>query len=305
MPAEPANRRRRGALIAALVIGLGLAAAPAVFGMFSRAPAGGSMIEDFRPYMRESKIADFRAELDVIGAAAGEAPRGTAAVDAWAQQWPAIDDDMGEMLTIMRDDIDEFRGVSALPPFALFPWFFVLPGLIIAGLAGAALLADRRGRPWPRLRVALAVMGIAVIAAPAIFQMFGRAPGGARMIDDFRPLMTTEKVTSVQQYFLVIGAAEGDLRTSVLPRTDAADFPATTRFVRDWPETSHDMAPMIGAMSDNVDNFAGIDALPPFWLFPWFFVVPGLLVALLAFASRDIDPDRARAVQLIERTAPS
>ena len=305
MPADVPIRRRRGALVAALVIGLGLAAAPAAFGMFSRAPAGGSMIEDFRPYMREAKIDEFRGELAVIGAAAGEAPSGTAAVDEWKRQWPAIDDDMDEMLTTMRDDIDEFRGVSALPPFVLFPWFFVLPGLLIAGLAGAALVADRRGRPWSRLRVALAIMGIGVIAAPAIFQMFGRAPGGARMIDDFRPLMTTERVTSVQQYFLVIGAAEGDLRTSVLPRTNAAEFPATTRFVRDWPETSHDMAPMIGAMSDNVDNFAGIDALPPFWLFPWFFVVPGVLVTVLAFVSRERRPDRARAVQLIERTAAS
>ena len=303
MPADAPNRRRRGALIAALLIGLGLAAAPVAFAMFSRAPAGGSMIEDFRPYMREAKITEFRGELAVIGDATGDAPSGTPAVDEWKRQWPAIDDDMGDMLTTMQHDIGEFRGVSALPPFALFPWFFVLPGLLIASLAVAALIAERRGHAWPRLRIALAVMGIGVIAAPAIFQMFGRAPGGARMIDDFRSLMTTEKVTSVQQYFLVIGAAEGELRTSVLPQIDTADLPATMRFVRDWPETSHDMAPMIGAMSDNVDNFAGIDALPPFWLFPWFFVVPGFLVALLAFVTRDVEADRARAVQLIERTA--
>jgi hypothetical protein len=303
MPVDARIRRRRGALVAALVIGLGLAAAPAAFGMFSRAPSGGSMIEKFRPYMREPKIAEFRGELAVIGAAAAEAPSGTAAVDDWKRQWPVIDADMGDMLTTMRKDIDEFRGVSALPPFVLFPWFFVVPGLLIAGLAGAALIADRRGRAWPRLRFALAVLGVGVIAAPAIFQMFGRAPAGARMIDDFRSLMTTEKVTSVQQYFLVIGAAEGDLRTSVLPRTDTAELPATARFVHDWPQTSHDMAPMIGTMSDNVDNFAGIDALPPFWLFPWFFVVPGLLVVLLALATRDVEADRARSVQLVGRTA--
>jgi hypothetical protein len=46
------------------------------------------------------------------------------------------------------------------------------------------------------------------------------------------------------------------------------------------------MAPMIGTMADNVGRFAAVDALPPFWLFPWFFVVPGLLVAGLALAAR-------------------
>lgn len=39
------------------------------------------------------------------------------------------------------------------------------------------------------------------------------------------------------------------------------------------------MAPMIGTMADNLDNFAGVAALPPFWAVPWFFVGPGLLVA--------------------------
>jgi hypothetical protein len=42
---------------------------------------------------------------------------------------------------------------------------------------------------------------------------------------------------------------------------------------------------MIGAMSDNVDNLAGIDALPPFWLFPWFFVLPGVLAGLLGVSA--------------------
>ena len=45
---------------------------------------------------------------------------------------------------------------------------------------------------------------------------------------------------------------------------------------------------MIGAMSDNVDNYEAISALPPFPLFPWFFVVPGLLIAGLALATRPL-----------------
>ena len=32
---------------------------------------------------------------------------------------------------------------------------------------------------------------------------------------------------------------------------------------------------MIATMSDNIDNFEAVDAMPPFPLFPWFFVIPG------------------------------
>ena len=42
------------------------------------------------------------------------------------------------------------------------------------------------------------------------------------------------------------------------------------------------MTPMIGAMSDNVDNYQAISGLPAFGLFPWFFVLPGLIIAALA-----------------------
>ena len=47
----------------------------------------------------------------------------------------------------------------------------------------------------------------------------------------------------------------------------------------------NDMTPMIGAMSDNVANYQAIASLPPFPLFPWFFVLPGALVAGLALAA--------------------
>lgn len=125
-------------------------------------------------------------------------------------------------------------------------------------------------------------MGLCIVAAPAIFGMFSRAPGGADMIDDFRPLMATARVQTIQGYFLTIGAAEGQLRTEAFAAPDHPAPPAVARLSADWPRISAEMAPMIGTMSDNVGNFAGVAALPPFWLFPWFFVGPGLLVAALA-----------------------
>jgi len=254
------------------------------------------MIEEFRPYMRTAKIDEFRGYLDEIDAANAEVSDHLAAspdrtprpaLAELAQEWPTINDDMGDMLTTMRANIGRFRGISALPPFVLFPWFFVLPGVITAGLAGSVLLARRQGLDTVGRHRALVAMGLGVVLAPAIFQMFSRAPGGADMIEEFRPLMTDQRVATIQGYFLTLGAAEGELRTALLPAVDAADpsgssLPAARAFSEHWPKISEDMAPMIGTMADNLDNFAAVDALPPFWAFPWFFVVPGLGIAALA-----------------------
>ena len=130
----------------------------------------------------------------------------------------------------------------------------------------------------------LAVLGVGLIAAPAIFQMFSRAPLGGELIDDFRPLMTVEKVTRIQGYFLTIGNGEAQLRNDVVPAGGIGfrSIPAVSNFSDHWPEINAQMAPVVGVMSDNVDNFAAVDAMPAFPLFPWFFVVPGVLLIVLA-----------------------
>lgn len=296
---------RRGPLIVAVLLGLGLVAAPAVFGMFRAAPLGGQMIDDFRPFMRQGALATLDDHLATIGAATAEvretvlprleartgtgphalADRFPATADL-VGEWPTIRSGMDTMLTDISANVDNFAAVDALPPFALFPWFFVVPGLLVVGLAGVALRAGPAGEK--RATASLAVMGVALIAAPAVLGMFTRAPRGGAMIDDLRPLMTRGQVTTLQDHFVTLGAAEGELRTEALPALMAAGrgeepaTPALRAFLDAWPTISADMAPMVGAMSDNLDNFAAVDSLPPFPLFPWFFVVPGLLLAGLA-----------------------
>lgn len=307
------SSRRRGPLVAALVIGVGLALAPALFSMFSRAPAGGQMIEEFKPYMRATTLDSFGEDLQLIDAAHREVtklePRpDSAGVTRFARDWPGIEGDMGSMLTTIEANVPRFNGLVALPPFWAFPWFFVLPGLMIAGLAIWALRSPPRRRRVATL--ALALCALSVIAAPAVFQMFSRAPGGAAMINDFRPLMTSSNIGEIQGSFLVIAGAEGELRTSVLPGAGAGTLRSTRQFVAEWPRIAAEMAPMIGAMADNLDNFAAVDELPPFSLFPWFFVIPGVLVLALALAARPAaaptsapQPTTPVASQLLERSA--
>lgn len=300
---------RRGTLVAAAALGAGLIAAPAVFSMFSRAPSGGEMIDDFTPYMTEEVIGGFADDLALIDRAVGDAAPAVAALPTevrttyfgqLADAWPAIYDDMGGMLDTMGGNRSNFDAVAALPPFPLFPWFFVAPGAMAIGFA---LWGVRRSRRGPG--VALVALGLGLVLAPAVFQMFTRAPRGADMIDDFRSLMTTERVQTMQGYFLVIGAGEGNLRNDIVPLLDSTGAtPAVDEFSREWPRISNEMAPMIGAMGDNVDNFADVDALPPFDLFPWFFVVPGLALATLGAATIRRSPITVPANAPGSRTDP-
>lgn len=312
---ERAVTTNRGslALWLCLAIGIGLALAPVMFQMFTRAPAGGDMIDDFAPYMTSGEIVQFeeymrqidaantesavllRDDLDTFGAVDGsEVDTQLAAVVKLNDSWVSIDEDMSDLLARMDANLDNYSAVAALPPFDLFPWFFVLPGVIIAGLAAWSLRAARRGDEPDRLLRALAVVGIGVALAPVAFQMFSRAPAGAEMIDDFRPMMTRERVLDVQGYFVTMGAAEGQLRIDAVPMAEQAGgvdggerYPAITELSDNWPTIVGDFSPMVATMSDNVASFNGIDALPPFDLFPWFFVAPGILVAVLAvFAAR-------------------
>jgi len=295
-------RAGNGLLWAVLAIGVGLLLAPAVFQMFSRAPDGEVMIDEFRPFMTRRKVAEFRgflrtidraehrarAELDPTAAAnLGVDPRAyrqqlTFLAD-FERQWSGINADMTDMLDRMERNLDNYAGVDALPPFSLFPWFFVVPGIVLAGGAAFAIVQGRRGHAARGAVVLLVVVGVGLVAAPFIFQMFGRAPGGGDMIDDFRSLMTREKVTTVQGYFIIIGNGEAQLRNDALPAANvpAGTVPEVERFSADWPRINSELSPMVGVMADNVENFGSVDALPPFVLFPWFFVIPGVLVVVL------------------------
>ncbi|MEA2193708.1 MAG: hypothetical protein QOG42_142, partial [Solirubrobacteraceae bacterium] len=185
-----------------------------------------------------------------------------------------------------------YRAMVALPSFELFPWFFVIPGVLLA-IVGAAGLAARRLRA-PARWTALAV-GVALLVAPFALGIFGAAPKGGRMMSAFETLETRKKVETMQGYFSSVAVGQGALRIDVVPALReqglsaaqvAARFPALTTLDERWVPILNDLTPMIGTMSDNVDNYQAIAALPPFPLFPWFFIVPGLLVAALALGPR-------------------
>lgn len=315
---------RRWVLITVAVIGVGLAAAPLLFGMFTKAPEGATMIAAFKPYMTAARIDGYQTELRQIDAGVRQtdtsvatALGGKAAFDqaypdfaSFDRQWPAIDSTMTTLMDEVHDNLGNYEAVAALPSFKLFPWFFVIPGVLIAGVAIIALVRppQRRGRGT---RWALVVLGVGLIAAPAVFQMFQRAPDGGQMMRAFSNIETTQNVQKIQGYFGSMAVGQGAIRLEVVPALEhtgltraeiATQFPALTTLDANWVHILNDMTPMIGVMSDSVVDYQAVASMPPFPLFPWFFVIPGVLVAGLALFAWS--PRARRPAQAGERYGP-
>ncbi len=318
---------KRWALIALVVLGLGLVAAPAIFQMFDRAPKGATMIEDFKPFMTDARMNSFTRDIGQIQAGVeqgdstvaqyleGQGPGAKARFDkaypefaSFATAWKPIRADMSDMLTRIQAQIPNYEAVAALPKFTLFPWFFVIPGVMLALLSLLGLLAPRW---WPGLRWALALLGVGLVLAPFAFQMFDRAPKGGDMITAFTDIETRQKVETIQGYFGTIAAGQGSVRLDLIPalrRSGLSDaqiaerYPAVETLDRRWVPILQNLTPMIGAMSDNVVNYQAVAALPPFPLFPWFFVLPGLIAIALAVAA---EPRRRRRLEEQRSTAPT
>ncbi|MEY2515552.1 MAG: hypothetical protein QOJ89_2910 [bacterium] len=308
--AASARGADRRVLLALALIGIALAAAPVIFGMFEKGPKGAEMMREFKPFMTDARLSGFQGHIRSIDAGVKESDTAAAAAlegrgraaharferrfpgfAQFREDWTPINADMTDLLDKIQANVGNYEAVKALPSFEIFPWFFVVPGLLVALLALAAVLVPGA---WRQLRWAVAAVGIGLVLAPVAFGMFERAPKGGRMMTTFKTIETRHKVETMQGYFGTMAVGQGAIRLEIVPalrrdglssRQLAARFPDITALDRRWVSILNDMTPMIGAMSDNVDNYQALLSLPPFPLFPWFFVAPGLLIAGLALAA--------------------
>jgi hypothetical protein len=294
------------------VLGVALVIMPLAFNMFSRAPKGAAMLKEFRPFMTTNRLNGFQRDIRQIDAGVKDAngrvaqfltrssdpkqarTRLDAMYPTFAQfsgQWGAIDVRMTGLLDKVQGNLLNYQAVAALPSFTLFPLFFVIPGVLVLLLLGISLL---RARWWGPIRWILVILGVGLILAPVAFQMFQRAPKGGRMISAFRTIETTANVQRIQGNFGSMAVGQGAIRLELVPALTGAgltkaqiqtSFPAVATLDERWVHILNDMTPMIGAMSDNVANYQAIAALPPFPLFPYFFVLPGIFVAGVAIAA--------------------
>jgi hypothetical protein len=304
-----AAARARGAVapFTALLVGALLVAIPFETHMWSRAPKGAAMIEAFAPYMQAHRIDGLQQDVALLDAGVREADakgpalqfpsagnaaaarRQFAAGDPdlalFSRQWPTIHRRFLSLLDPIQANRGNYRAIAALPSFSVFPWLFAVPGTMLIVLAAAGLLIPRA---WTKLRWGILALGVGLLLAPVVFQMLDRAPKGARLVSAFQTVETKATVTALQDEFGSLAIGQGSLQTELLPalsrrglgktRIDK-ELPAVIALDNHWVAILGDLTPMLGVMSDNVANYQAVAALPDFTLFPWLFVIPGLLAA--------------------------
>lgn len=316
--------RARGSLvpIAVIVVGLALISFPLATHMFKRGPEGQRMISAFAPHMQEARLAAYRSDVGVLQAgfsqAANRAPsllapgrpasvareqlqRAAPQLAEFDQGWPASYARLSGLLATIESNRARYEAVAALPRFGALPWFFVVPGAMLALLG--ALAVARPGR-WRNLRWAVLAVAVLLIAAPTVTGMWSRARQGQEMVAAFRSIETRSLVTAVQNDFSSITTGEGALSGELVPALEARGLstaridraiPALASLEARWIAILQNLTPLIGVMNDNLGNYAAVASLPPFGTLPFIFAAAGLLAAaLVALSFADGSALRAR-----------
>jgi hypothetical protein len=164
---------------------------------------------------------------------------------------------------------------------------------------------------WPIL-----LIGVVLIVVPFAISLPSKASAGQTMLDNFHPIMQRASVTKTVDYYnntfvplrgVAVGGVQASSETSNLiaalakqlhmtpaqvQQFLATSFPAMAQLLEGLPQLAPVFSnvppgldhylPLVKTMQANVSNYAKVDSLPNFRLFTWFFVVPGVLLVLLA-----------------------
>lgn len=144
---------------------------------------------------------------------------------------------------------------------------------------------------------ALILIGGALLATPFVLNMWVRAPRGAAMISDFKPYMTEARASLYNDDYLpTISLGFGSVPTALgdaarhyggtgMTYDQAVTFlqghPALSDLAniqQNFPTMAAPFTNMVSVMVRDVPGFDGVAGLPPFWLFPFFFALPGVIL---------------------------
>lgn len=141
---------------------------------------------------------------------------------------------------------------------------------------------------WPVMAI-----GIVLIVMPFAFSMPSRTAAGDRMMSDFKPLMQAAAVQKTADYYNNVFTPLGNLSkqftaASTNPQMQQQLKPLMPMLQPVLPIFKQVPAglawykPLVTTMQGNVADYKSVNALPTFRLFTWFFVIPGVLLVLVA-----------------------
>jgi hypothetical protein len=296
-------RRPKVPAVALLVLGVLLAIGPIVSGLFVKTAAGEQMIDQFAPYMQSDSLARYQTDIATLraGAAGISHVYQTQAIpvgrypglDEFRTQSTPIVDRAAHLLDQVRATQPDYQRIAGIGGFERIPFLIVACG-VVAIYGACVLLAGRRSRARPTI-VLVVLASAALVAYPFVSGLFGGAQAGQRMLHTLAPVMTPHEVRQLQDDFVVLVNADGQLDTTFrgVPRPGPSAT-AITSTIDGWPTISSDLASLVGVINDNIGNFNALDdldtltrrvGLQGLGAFPWLLVGIGALSAGLALAA--------------------
>jgi hypothetical protein len=261
------------------------------------------MVDQFAPYMTTDTLARYNSDIATMrsGAAAVKevyaseqvAPGRFPGLDAYRAQSAAIDDRAQSLLRRVTASQRDYQKVAAIGGFDRIPFLIVVSG-VVAIYGGCVLRFGARRRAQSTALLVVVVSALTAIY-PFVSNFERGATGGRRMIGALAPVMTTTQVHQLQEDFIVLVTAVGELDTRF--RAVPQPEPAATEIrslVHQWPTVSADFASLVGTINDNVGNFNALHSLDSLSsgvgisgleAFPWVLVGIGATIATLSVAA--------------------
>ncbi len=296
-------RRPKAPAVALLLLGVLMVFGPIVGGMFAKTAAGNQMIDEFAPYMQSSALARDGRDIQTIQASAAgidaiyrhqAVPNGQfPGLDKFRSDSTAVVGRASELLNRVKSSQADYQEVSRIGGFDRIPFLIVSVGLV--EIYGACvLLAGRRSRA-KSATVLVVLASLAVGVYPFLSNLSDGSQAGQRMLHSLSPIMTAHKVRQLQEDFIVLVNVDGELSTTFrgVPQPGASETDVTN-LVKRWPKISSDLASLVGAVNDNINNFDALDDLnnltrdvgmSGLGAFPWLLVGIGAIGAGLAIGS--------------------
>lgn len=146
------------------------------------------------------------------------------------------------------------------------------------------------------LSVIILLVGVALIIAPFGYKMFDRASAGADMMRAFEPVLTRPNVTTFQGHMQTFAGMKDDMNKMIpalaqkmgiapdqMNQMLGQQFSGVANGIKQMDKMGQDFNTVITVMDQNVENFQKADQLPMRTM-PWFFIVAGGVLVVLAGA---------------------
>ncbi|WP_148045076.1 hypothetical protein [Nocardioides marmorisolisilvae] len=262
----PRSPRRRWPAVVLLVLGAALVVVPVVGGLFTKSASGQQLIDAFAPHLTPDSLGRYDTDLhtlrtgtsalDRVYARDHVAPGRYPGIDAYRSQSEAVQARATTLLDRIRAAEPDYRKVAGIGGFDRLPFLLVTAGLGLA-YAGGVLLSGRQ-RAGGAAALAL-LASVALAGYPLISSLPEGSRAGHRLQHALAPVMTDATVLREQRDFVLLVHAVGELDTAFRVDSRRGEGGRQLRaLVAAWPTISSDLASLVGAIEDNLDNDAAL-----------------------------------------------